>query len=326
MNALTPITGGARALSPAEVSLVQKTVAKDCNTDEFNLFMAAAASYGLDPLRKQIMPLVFNKDARDQSKRRMSIVIGVDGYRIIASRCGNYRPAEEPAVYEYSEGAKGPTNPLGLVKATVYLWTQDKEGRWFKVAGEAYWDEFVPAKTVWVNDPSGETWPDGNPKKVPHPEGKRTLDPDSNWYRMGRVMLAKCATNQALRAGWPEQYAGLYGEEEMDKARVVDADAAAIAAHFEEERRLELVNGRGTIPMVFKAGGKVEFVEDMKFADRVLAYLHSEVASARELDDFMERNQNGFRLFWAYNTSDALALKKAVEERRPQLAKETVDA
>src|SRR5690606_30532392 len=129
---------------------VQQTVAKDCNQDEFNLFMEAARSYGLDPFRKQIIPLVFSKNARDQSKRRMSIVLSRDGLRVIAQRCGNYRPASEPAQIEYDEALKGPTNPKGIVMARVFLWQRDPSGEWFKVVGEAYWDEFAPIADEWL--------------------------------------------------------------------------------------------------------------------------------------------------------------------------------
>lgn len=110
--------------------------------------MEAARSYGLDPFRRQIIPLVFNKDAKDQSRRRMSIVVSRDGLRVVAQRCGNYRPASEPAEIIYDEDLKGPTNPKGIVMARVYLWQQDKRGDWFKVVGEAMWDEFAPCHTL----------------------------------------------------------------------------------------------------------------------------------------------------------------------------------
>lgn len=123
--------------TPKQIALVKHTIAKDCNDDEFNLFMEAARSYGLDPFRKQIMPLVFGKTARDQSKRRMSIVVSRDGLRVIAQRCKNYRPASEPAEVIFNDELKAPTNPKGIEYARVYLWQQDNKGEWFKVVGEA---------------------------------------------------------------------------------------------------------------------------------------------------------------------------------------------
>ena len=70
MNAL-----GRFDLAPKQVALIKHTVAADCDEDEFNLYMEAARAYGLDPFRRQIIPLVFGKKSRDKSRRRMSIVV-----------------------------------------------------------------------------------------------------------------------------------------------------------------------------------------------------------------------------------------------------------
>jgi len=71
------------ALSAQQITLIRRTIANDCNDAEFDLFMAAARSAGLDPFRKQISPLVFNKNKPD--KRRMSIITTIDGLRVIAA-------------------------------------------------------------------------------------------------------------------------------------------------------------------------------------------------------------------------------------------------
>ena len=49
MNAI-----GTFDLSAKQIALVKHTIAADCNEPEFNLFMEAARSYGLDPFRKQV--------------------------------------------------------------------------------------------------------------------------------------------------------------------------------------------------------------------------------------------------------------------------------
>ncbi len=48
-------------------------------------------------------------------------------------------------------------------------------------------------------------------------------------------MLAKCATMQALRAGWPDQFGGLYCEEELDRAKALDLAASELADRAREE-------------------------------------------------------------------------------------------
>ena len=112
---------GALALSgftAAQIKTIKNTVAKDTNADEFDLFMEACRSYRLDPFRKQIHAVVYSKNSPD--KRKMSIIVSRDGQRVIASRCKDYRPAEEPPFFEYDEALKGsPTNPKGIVSATV---------------------------------------------------------------------------------------------------------------------------------------------------------------------------------------------------------------
>src|SRR6185295_18046875 len=137
----------AGTLRPHQLDLLRRTVAKDCTREEFDLFIEAAIQYGLDPFQRQIMPLVFSKDRPE--KRRMVIVVGIDGQRLIAQRCGNYRPASQPTEFRYDRRRKRPTNPLGLVLARVTLFQQDDLGAWFPVVGEAYWDELAPTRDEW---------------------------------------------------------------------------------------------------------------------------------------------------------------------------------
>ena len=60
------------------VSLVRRTAAKDCNPDEFDLFVSVARELNLNPLRKQIYAFVFDKN--DAERRNMSLVIGIDAF------------------------------------------------------------------------------------------------------------------------------------------------------------------------------------------------------------------------------------------------------
>ena len=64
-------------LRPHQLDLIRRTIAQDCSRAEFDLFIETAQRYGLDPFRRQIMPLVFSKDRPD--KRRMVIIVGIDG-------------------------------------------------------------------------------------------------------------------------------------------------------------------------------------------------------------------------------------------------------
>jgi phage recombination protein Bet len=108
------------SLTARQIELVRRTVARDCSREEFDLFIEAARQCRLDPFRRQIMPLIFNK--RHPERRRMVILVGVDGQRVLAQRCGNYRPASEPPDYVYRKELKGPTNPLGILYCRTRLW------------------------------------------------------------------------------------------------------------------------------------------------------------------------------------------------------------
>jgi phage recombination protein Bet len=310
-------------MTPRQISLVKQTVAKDCDDGEFSLFMEAARSYGLDPFRKQIIPLVFSKG--NAEKRRMSIVVSRDGLRVIAQRCKNYRPASEPAKVIYDESLVGPTNPKGIVSAQVTLWQQDNRGEWFPVVGEAYWDEFAPIKNAaeeyeWVD--TGEVWADtGKPKKKKKAIGAVTpkLDTDGNWGKMPVVMICKCAEAQALRAGWPDQFSGVYVEEEMDRAKTIDLTASEIVAHEAEERRMQQIGASNSITVTWGDNWALENVPIGEFADRAIEFLRTSTpASAGRWAD---ANRVGLQSFWAKSPSDALELKKVIEAAKmPKVA------
>lgn len=298
MNAITSFD-----LSPRQIALVQQTVAKDCNPDEFNLFMEAARSYGLDPFRKQIMPLVFGKNARDPSKRRMSIVVSRDGLRVIAQRCGNYRPASDKAEWEVDPSLIGPTNPKGLISCTVYLWQQDNTGAWFKVKGEAEWDEFAPVAEEWADDGTGNR----------RPTGKKVLDASGNWAKMPKVMLEKCAEAQALRAGWPDQFGSIYAEEEMDRAKAIDLTATEIVEHEREEQRLKAIGGADAITVTWGDGWALENLPLGQFADRAAEFIRD--SDAQTVSRWQQANKAGLQQFWARSPADAHELKKLIEAK-----------
>lgn len=285
----------------AQVALIKRTVAKDTNDDEFNLFMEACRSYGLDPFRKQISALVFNKNKPD--KRQMAIIVSRDGYRVIAQRCKNYRPASEPAQIETDPAAISPTNPKGVVKATVRLWQQDSRGEWFPVVGEAYWDEFAAVKDEFAENEQGK-WAK---------TGKQTLD--GNWGRMPVVMITKCAESQALRAGWPDQFGGIYAEEEMHKAET-DLTASEMIAQEEENARLARIGGRGIL-FSFDPSGVLENVPQGNVADRCLEFIRE--SDAETVYRWSIQNRVALQQFWAAAPGDALEVKKAQEAKTATL-------
>ena len=288
-----------------QLTIIKNTVARDTNQTEFDLFMEACKSYGLDPFRKQIHAVVYSKD--NEAKRKMTIIVSRDGLRVLASRCGDYRPASEPAQIIYDADLKGPTNPKGILSATVRLWKQDKQGEWFPVIGEAYWDEFAPVSDEWAYDES---------KGKRAPTGKKTLDASGNWAKMPIVMITKCAESQALRAGWPETFSNLYTEEEMDRLAEQASASQAVAEHQRQERE-KRIGGKGLM-MVFDDTATLEKVPMGKVMDRCLDFLKN--AEPVDAHKFRVRNEQPLRDFWAESPHDALELKKAFEAKERQLS------
>jgi phage recombination protein Bet len=298
--------GQIATFNASQLQIIKSTVAADTNHVEFDLFMEACRSYGLDPFRKQIHAVVYNKDK--PNKRKMTIIVSRDGLRVLASRCGDYRPASEPAQVIFDADLKSPTNPKGILSATVRLWKQDKRGEWFPVIGEAYWDEFAPITAEWATDP--ET---GNRR----PTGNQTLDASGNWAKMPVVMITKCAESQALRAGWPETFGGVYSEEEMDKLTATASASEELEKHQAQERARR-VGGEGLL-MVFDETSVLTKVSLGEVADRCFAFIRDN--DPLEVHKFRIRNELALRDFWAKCPSDALEVKKAFEAKERQLPK-----
>lgn len=292
--------------TPQQLDLIRRTVASDCNVDEFNLFVEVCRRVGLDPFRKQIYAVVYNKDNAD--KRKMSIITGVDGYRAVSARTGRYRPDDQPVQIEYDEAAKNAdTNPLGIVRATARIFILGADNAWYPVPNEAWWEEYAPIKEIW----------DG-PKGNRQPTGRYELDKKTKWVSMPRVMIAKCAEAGCHRKAFPEDLAGVYVAEEMDQAVYRDMPAADVVEQFEKERRLQITNARDCVCVVWAPSSPMEAVPVGQFFDRAAAWLR-ECQSADDVRNWRETNAVGLRAFWAHSKSDALELKKRIEKREAEL-------
>jgi len=161
-----------------QIDLIKRTVANGTSNDELKLFLYMASRTGLDPFARQIYAI--------KRKGKMTIQIGIDGYRVIADRTGRYAPGQEPA-FNYDDEGK-------LKSATAYV-KKLVADTWHEVAATAHWDEFYPG--------DGEL--------------------GFMWRRMPHTLLAKVAECQALRRAFPAELSGLYSNEEMAQA---DSEAA----------------------------------------------------------------------------------------------------
>lgn len=178
-NALSIPTGD---LSREQTDLLKRTVCQGATDDEFALFVTVCSRSGLDPFARQIHA-VKRWDAK--AKREvMSIQTGIDGYRLVAQRSGQYG-GQDDAVFDEDEGGPYPR------KATVTVYKMI-DGTRCPVTKSARWEEFVQTYKR-----SGET----------------KIGP--SWEKMPRLMLAKCAEALALRAAFPQEMSGIYTTEEL---------------------------------------------------------------------------------------------------------------
>lgn len=289
-------------LNASQLQTVKATVAKDLNAQEFDLFMEASKSYGLDPFRQQVNAILFSKTKPD--KRRMVISVGIGGLRSIAQRCGDYRPASKPSHKEINPDTIGPNNPKGLEFISIVLFKQDSKGDWFEVYGEAYWDEFAPLKENWSrNEKRGRDLPDGT----------FSLDTTGQWGTKPIVMLEKCAEARALRAGWPDVFSGIYADEELDAEKMRDITPSQAIEEDQKVRREEAVNFGKSILMTFGENTPFVRVEIGELADR--CFEHIQIASQKEIFLWSETNREPLREFWSQNPSDALEVKKSIETK-----------
>lgn len=153
-----------------KVALVKEMFCKNATKSEFELFLHMAKRLNLDPALKQIYFIKFGN--------QMSIITGIDGYRIIADRTGKYMPGRESS-FTYDKEGK-------LFSATAYLKKLGPDNQWHEISSTAIRSEYDSGKNQWA--------------KGPH------------------YMLAKCAESLALRRAFPAEMAGTNTEEEMEKA------------------------------------------------------------------------------------------------------------
>lgn len=170
---------------------------------DVDVFFHVCQRTRLDPFARQIYMIGRAEsvlvDGQWTKQMKYTIQTGIDGYRTIARRTA----AGEGADLEYADTVwcgrdgvwrdvwLGEPQELMAAKATVI-----RGGKHFSHV--ALWREYV--------------------------QTKRDGSPNSMWARAGANQLAKCAEAGALRKAYPQDYAGLYVDAELEH---LASDAAA---------------------------------------------------------------------------------------------------
>lgn len=198
--------------SKQELSLIHDTVAPGTTPTEFQFYMYQARMRKLNPLLGQIycvMRKTWNAD-KNQYDRNMTVQVGIDGYRLIAQRTGEYC---------------GQAGPFWIGKDEVKDGKVIKKAEWSDV-----WNEDtvpVAAKVgVWRTGFADPVW--GVAKYSEYVQrSNKSGQPTKMWKTMPTGQLAKCAEALALRKAFPEALSGIYTNDEtafMDRDEKLVSD------------------------------------------------------------------------------------------------------
>lgn len=174
---------------PAEIALISKTVAVGAPLVELAMFLKACRTLALDPILRQAHWI--RRKSREQlggvwqDVWKGALQVGIDGYRSLADRQGNYAGSEPARFLGYIEITYKERKLLVPEKAQVVCW-KIVQGHKAAFTGEARWDEFYPGEAQGFM-----------------------------WIKMPHHMLSKCAEGQALRKGWPALLGGIQLSPEM---------------------------------------------------------------------------------------------------------------
>jgi len=158
------------------LEFIRSEIANGAPDLQLEYFIRFCAAKQLDPTARE----VYFIPRSDQGTRKWTVQTGIDGYRSLAERTGDYDGQDDPT-FEYDAGG-------ALISATVRVY---RKGMSRGVSGTARWTEYAQFKDH---------------------------QPTTMWKKMPHNQLAKCAEALALRKAFPRRLGAIYTTEEMAQA------------------------------------------------------------------------------------------------------------
>lgn len=170
-----------KAYTDEQWKFVKSVVNKDLTDTELLVFISFASKLQLNPLLKEIIPIVYHKD--DPTKRTVNYIVPRDGKRIVASRSGGIESVTKEAIYV----------------------RKDEAGNAHRVEPWEGGELWGATATVRRN---------GVDYTVTVPLSEYDTH-DNVWKYKPETMIKKVAESQALSASCPELLGGVYDDSEF---------------------------------------------------------------------------------------------------------------
>ncbi len=157
-----------------KIALIKATVAKDATDSELQLFMHLCQRTGLDPFARQIY---FQKRYTKRGGSQMTVLTGIDGYRLIADRTGLYAGNDDPIFDDEAAPRKAVVTVYKLIGGMRCPFTSS-----------ARWDQYYPG------DDQGFMW-----RKMPHLMLGKCFSPETEVLTTKGFERFESVTGQVLQ-------------------------------------------------------------------------------------------------------------------------------
>lgn len=218
-----------------QLNILKTQIAKGATTDELKYYLTICKHLDLNPFNRQIYAVkrrTWNAEKKGYDEN-ITIQMGIDGFRLIAERTGKYAGSDEP-VYEYN-------SDWTIFKAVVTV-KKLIGGMIVETSAPAYYDEYV------------QTY---------KPKGSDQYVPNSQWQKMPRLMLWKCAEALALRKAFPQELSGVYSEDEVATMESHSEEIKPEMANEEDKAKLtQLIEWSGVPAEKFFEADKVANIDE----------------------------------------------------------------